>query len=552
MSNNTKKLDQLTTLRFVAAIMIVILHSNVQKLFDLQFIKVPLDQGVSFFFVLSGFILTYVYPKLESWQVIKQFWRARIARIWPAYFISFCLGFWLLDYQWDNKIVLADFLMLQAWLPLSSYYFSYNAVAWSVSAEFFFYLVFPIILYKWHKSWLLKLLFSGMVLISLMVVSNFLNLPDYGSPLVGSNGLLISKAGLIYINPLSRIFEFVFGMCVAFTWSRVRVTWSPFIATSYELGVILLCAISMNYMNVIAAWSNQSVLGVSLRLWVMHSGSMFVFGLLIFVMAYGRGKISEMLAHRYLVVLGEISFSLYLVHQILLSYYRKNITEFIQISNPYAFFCFITVLLLISYLMWVFIEMPGRRLLIGKAKLHGTLVMQRSWKDHFALSWKPVLAGVSLISIIGFIQNTNNHPSPLVTKQIDKEFIVLSKTVQSGIHDIEKLKEGAYRVSGPDPFVTFTLSNPVKSTDASKLVFELKCDTPNNINLQVFWSVAGSGINESNSIKFDASQPNTTVDLSKVPSWKQAGLINKIRIDVMPTKQNPCASFTINNIGLGK
>jgi peptidoglycan/LPS O-acetylase OafA/YrhL len=529
---------------------LIVLHHTV-NLFGVQRLGVNLGQGVSFFFVLSGFILTYVYPKLESWQVIKQFWRARIARIWPAYFISFCLGFWLLDYQWDNKIVLADFLMLQAWLPLSSYYFSYNAVAWSVSAEFFFYLVFPVILYNWHKSWLLKLLFSGMVLISLMVLSNFLNLPDYGSPLVGSNGLLISQHGLIYINPLSRIFEFVFGMCVAFTWSRVRVTWSPFIATSYELGVILLCAISMNYMNVIAAWSNQSVLGTSLRLWVIHSGSMFVFGLLIYIMAYGRGKISEMLAHPYLVVLGEISFSLYLVHQILLSYYRKNITEFIQISNPYAFFCFITVLLLISYLMWVFIEMPGRRLLIGKAKLHGTLVMQRSWKDHFALSWKPVLAGVSLISIIGFIQNTNNHPSPLVTKQIDKEFIVLSKGVQSGIHDIEKLKEG-YMVSGPDPYVTFALLNPVKSDDASKLVFELKCDTPNNINLQVFWSLVDSGFSEPNSIKFVASQSKIIFNLSSVSSWKQAGLISKIRIDIMPTEQKPCTIFSISNVVIGK
>lgn len=218
MLDHTKKLDQLTSLRFFAAFLIVIHHSV--DLFGIKNIGINFGQGVSFFFVLSGFILTYVYPKLETWLEIKRFWRARVARVWPAYLVSFCLGFWLLHYQWVNEIALANLLMVQAWLPLSSYYFSYNAVAWSVSTEFFFYLVFPILIYKWNKSWLLKLIFSGGILISLIVFSNLLKLPDYGSPLVGSNGLLVTSHGLLYINPLSRIFEFIFGMCVAHAWSR--------------------------------------------------------------------------------------------------------------------------------------------------------------------------------------------------------------------------------------------------------------------------------------------------------------------------------------------
>jgi len=58
------KLDQLTALRFFAALMIVVHH--LVGVFGIKDIGVNWGQGVSFFFVLSGFILTYVYPSLES------------------------------------------------------------------------------------------------------------------------------------------------------------------------------------------------------------------------------------------------------------------------------------------------------------------------------------------------------------------------------------------------------------------------------------------------------------------------------------------------------
>ncbi len=417
MRNNTKKLDQLTSMRFFAALMIVIQHSVVLGLFGISNFGLPLAQGVSFFFVLSGFILTYVYPKLETWLEIKQFWRARVARIWPAYLASFLLGFWLLHYQWDNKIAAANLLMVQAWMPKSAYYFSYNAVAWSVSAEFFFYLAFPVILYKWNKNWLFKLLFSGAILISLIVLTNRLLLPAYNPP-DGPGALLVDQAGVLYISPLSRIFEFIFGMCVALAYRRGgRVKWSTFTATSYELAVIILCVISMYEIKFIAAWIGQSVLGASAAHWVRHSGSMFVFGLLIYIMAHGRGKISEALAHSFLVVLGEISFSLYLIHQILLVYYNINISEFPRLSDPLAFSVFISVLLLSSYLMWTVIEMPGRRLIIGHQKIHGTAVMTKSWQDHLALSWKPILAGLVLCCVIGFIYITMKKPNFISQKE---------------------------------------------------------------------------------------------------------------------------------------
>ena len=176
----------------------------------------------------------------------------------------------------------------------------------------------------------------------------------------------------------------------------------------------------MYYMNFIAVWGNQSVLGTSVGLWVMHCGSMFVFGLLIYIIAHGRGLISEALTHPFLVVLGEISFSLYLIHQILLGYYRQNILANSHVSNPIAFIIFFSILLLSSYLMWILIEMPGRRLMIGHQKIHGTTVMKKSWQDHLAISTKPIIAGLTLCLIIGVTYSTMGKVNAINQKDIVK------------------------------------------------------------------------------------------------------------------------------------
>ena len=80
--------------------------------------------------------------------------------------------------------------------------------------------MFPFLLYKWNSYWKIKILFSGALLIFIIYISDYLKLPDYGNPGIGSNGLVITQHGLIYINPLSRIFELMTGMVIATFWRR--------------------------------------------------------------------------------------------------------------------------------------------------------------------------------------------------------------------------------------------------------------------------------------------------------------------------------------------
>ena len=86
-------LPALTSLRFFAAFGIVLFHSR-------GYFGIPKDaewvfwgkQPVSFFFILSGFILYYSYQSLDGIEGATRFYRARIARIWPLHALTMILA----------------------------------------------------------------------------------------------------------------------------------------------------------------------------------------------------------------------------------------------------------------------------------------------------------------------------------------------------------------------------------------------------------------------------------------------------------------------------
>jgi len=97
-----ERLNALTGLRFLAAAAIVLLHSAGNFGFkEGAFKPWGLGQAVSFFFVLWGFVLAYAYPKLAGGHSVRNFYVARIARIWPTHIAAFFLVLILLpSYSW--------------------------------------------------------------------------------------------------------------------------------------------------------------------------------------------------------------------------------------------------------------------------------------------------------------------------------------------------------------------------------------------------------------------------------------------------------------------
>lgn len=171
MSKNSKAVyfENLDGLRFICFIMVFLFHSfhtdfpQIKASPVYHFVKKDLvgngNLGVNFFFVLSGFLITYllIKEKKESGSIhVPQFWMRRILRIWPLYFFCVFFGFVLFPLlkqlfgQTPNETAhllsyltfTNNFDFIKTGPPDSSVL----AVLWSVAIEEQFYLAWPLVL----------------------------------------------------------------------------------------------------------------------------------------------------------------------------------------------------------------------------------------------------------------------------------------------------------------------------------------------------------------------------------------------------------------------
>ena len=360
-----QRLHALTSLRFLAAAMILFHHTRSLAGLDSGWAEaVPWDHGVSFFFVLSGFILAYVYPSLETMGDVARFWVARFARVWP---VHACAALVALVSIWEPQTasdesaaaVVAHALLVHAWVPLRGIYFALNPVSWSVSTEVFFYMLFPLLIPNWERTWAWKLGLSFALLAAVVAFGNVVQVPPYS---VGDDG--VTTEALVYIHPFARLLEFTLGMASLLVWRRLtdwRV-WTPAVATAAEVGVVALTI----------AWViGLPLLGISASIggptgaeWAAHAGSGIAFALLIPVLAVGRGAVSRALAVRPLVLLGEISYSLYLLHPLVLYLLVRGFPgalEGLGLAGAALLWLGVAV---VAWLSWTCLEVPARRVIL--------------------------------------------------------------------------------------------------------------------------------------------------------------------------------------------
>lgn len=365
-----KKLDPLTSLRFFAASLIVLHHSV--EIFSFKKTFLAYDQGVSFFFVLSGFILTYVYPSLNSKHAIKRFFLARFARIWPVHFFCFLLVIftlpkimWIIsptEHLWPRA--LTNLLLIQAWIPRYDYFFSFDAPSWSISTEFFFYLCFPFLITRFRNTWLKKLTFCLFLVLAMILLSKLFHLADI---LHTSAIYKISTDGLIYINPISRLFEFALGMCTALLYMNLKQRYHQlptFYYTAVEIALLLCVYGSLYFTYILVAHPIlYKIFGMGGIKWFCESAIAPFAAALILVTAIGKGKISKILTTKIFVRLGEISFALYLVHMIVLDWFLA-IKPKLNFSPHISYCIYWLVILACSYLINKFIEEPARKFIL--------------------------------------------------------------------------------------------------------------------------------------------------------------------------------------------
>ncbi|WP_369390936.1 acyltransferase family protein [Streptomyces sp. CG1] len=156
-TNQQSRLPSLTGMRFVAAFMVLLCHVGTSVIPRLQnhglakyqrFFESSGPTGVSFFFILSGFILTWV---ARSKDTRRSFWRRRLAKIYPSHLVTLAAAV-LLMLSAGITVTAANtvptLFLVQGWIPRQDVILNYgsNTPSWSLACEVLFYLAFPWIL----------------------------------------------------------------------------------------------------------------------------------------------------------------------------------------------------------------------------------------------------------------------------------------------------------------------------------------------------------------------------------------------------------------------
>lgn len=368
-------LPALTGIRFVAATLIVVQHNlghfGIRADFGRPF---AFMQAVSFFMVLSGFILAYNYPALDRPGERARFWLARWARVWPAHLAA--LLFLFVGLPWSRvdltecpsiAALALNVSLVHAWWPGWNSFCSYNTPSWSVSAEWGLYLLFPWLIRDWSRTAWWKLGGVLVLTVGLIGACNRSYLPAVSvltwQPTTG---------GLMYVHPLGRLWAFTLGIGLVSVFRRLQ-GWrcGPVAATVVEVSALGSAWYLMAHS---AVWAHQlkfawPALGDAGFQWLLHQGgfSLPAFAAVILVLAWGRGGCSWLLSRPAAVRLGELSFAIYLLHDPLLRLCGARLPRGTQHHFWTSYPLFWATLIGLAYLSWRCVERPCRRALVGLA-----------------------------------------------------------------------------------------------------------------------------------------------------------------------------------------
>jgi peptidoglycan/LPS O-acetylase OafA/YrhL len=352
----------LNGLRFLAAFGVVIFHYAPRvdvhtRLND--FVKNLINQGpcaVSFFFILSGFLLGYRHLAGNSReQKAFDFYWSRFVRLYPVYLLAFILFLPVAaqrylpnpspgapaHHTFIFSAVLSG-LMLQSWTPLAQ---AWNGPSWSLSVEAFLYFIFPFVALRISKLSRLQaaVLFglSWLVPSGLAIAYVAHKIPDQTWHLYITN------------NPLLWTPLFLIGICA----SRMVSSWKNLPERSAQvistLGCFALILVCLSWPH---RWNDVFVTG----------GIAPLLAAMILFCTRPSWWIARILGVRPLSKLGEASYAVYIL-QAPLWHYWQPVTNYLRHAplqtNAVAlsqFAGFVVFLILVSLGVQRFVELPAR------------------------------------------------------------------------------------------------------------------------------------------------------------------------------------------------
>lgn len=345
------QLPTLTGMRFVAALLVFASHIVLDGLFADQHVQNGYTAvflqggftGVGFFFVLSGFVLTWsVRPN----DTARRFWRRRACKIYPNHLVTFVAAAILLatmaGQAFDGRAAVLNVFLLQAWLPTSP---GFNIVAWSLSCEALFYFSFPLLIKLIRRIQPERLWYWAGAVVLLMLLVPVIAAVLPGQPFLWYAGTSVDRFWFVYSLPPVRLLDFVFGILLA------RIVQS---GRRVPLGLGSASALA------VIAYAVAPLLPMTYKLTavtVVPLGLVIAAGALADV--DGR---ATFLSRRPLVWLGDVSFAFYMVHWLVLTFGIALIGG--HRSTPFAIGVIVVlfgVTLLLSWLLYSRVERPIMR-----------------------------------------------------------------------------------------------------------------------------------------------------------------------------------------------
>lgn len=362
------KLDQLTFTRYLAALSVVFFHyGNTVFPASITWLNPIVAMGsiaVSYFYALSGFIMAIAYYETDKTQYqLKpwRYWLARLARIYPVYLVALVL---MILAKWqstgsDLLTVILSLSMLQAWI--SGYPLTLNAPGWSISVEMFFYLCLPLLLPLAYRFSLTKLSLLGLLiwLLTQIIHTTLLNSSGY-QPF---NRL----HDFIYYNPIMHINTFILGLLVGIQlkqqgfarFQQPRINNIALLITALLTSLLLMTRhnfIDLTHIRI--DYTNGLIAPLFLSI--------------IVLLALNKSWLSTVFSLPIFVLLGEASYSLYILQKPLHGIYEKVAPTWLLTHETAYFYSFLLVLTLSAIASYRWFETPLRRLIntIGSSSVN--------------------------------------------------------------------------------------------------------------------------------------------------------------------------------------
>jgi peptidoglycan/LPS O-acetylase OafA/YrhL len=297
---------------------------------------------VSFFFLISGYILSYNYADRTQQMNAVDFWMARFSRLYPVYALTMLISIPMLVTEWSARPhaqfwtgVIATPLLLQGFFPrLATFWMT---VTWTLSCEVMLYLAFPWLLrLRWPRSTgkllALGLMFwiVGMIPHSIYVLSD----PDHFGQAANrySDGLWINT---LKYTPLPYLCTFLAGLTLGRLHEAAKLS---------ERGRVLVGALGFA-----GVWFAAYHLADRMPYVMVHGGLLTPLFAAIILGLSGPSWLAKIFGWKPLVTLGASTYALYLLHfNVFLLLQQHHVWERVGLAklDPWISYVFVVALAL--------------------------------------------------------------------------------------------------------------------------------------------------------------------------------------------------------------